>query len=67
MEIRYEEIKAENEIAEKKKPKKIIKDIMNPVPGLFINDTFNPQEDISINKPKNIDNTFKLKTERKKS
>ena len=67
MEIRYKEIKAENEIAGKKKTKKIIKDIVNPAPGLFINDTFNPQEDISINKPKNIDNTFKLKTERKKS
>ena len=36
---------------------------MNPASGFFINDTFNPEEDININKPKNTDNTFKLKTE----
>ena len=66
MEIRDEEIKAENEIADNK-TKKIIKDIVNPAPGLFINDTFNSQEDISINKPKYTDNTFKLKLKYKKA
>ena len=65
LEIRYEEIKAENEIADNK-TKKIIKHIVNPAPGLFINDIFNPQEDISINKPEYTDNTFKLKAEKKK-
>ena len=66
LEIRDEEMKAENEIADEK-AKKIIKDIVNPVPGLFINDTFNLQEDVSVNKPKNIDNTFRLKTQIQKN
>ena len=59
-------MKAENEIADEK-AKKIIKDIVNPVPGLFINDTFNLQEDVSVNKPKNTDNTFRLKTQIQKN
>ena len=62
LEIRDEEMKAENEIADEK-AKKIIKDIVTPAPGLFINDTFNHQEDISVNKSKNTDNTFRLKTQ----
>ena len=66
LEIRDEEMKAENEIADEK-AKKIIKDIVNPVPGLFINDTFNLQEDVSVNKPKNTDNTFRLKTQIQKN
>ena len=41
LEIRDEEIEAENEIAHNK-TKKIIKDIVNPAPGLLINNTFNP-------------------------
>ena len=57
LEIRDEEIKAKNEIADNE-TKKIIKAIVNPAPELYINDTFNPQEDISINKPKNTDNTL---------
>ena len=66
LEIRDEEMKAENEIADEK-AKKIIKDIVNSVSGLFINDTFNLQEDVSVNKPKNTDNTFRLKTQIQKN
>ena len=58
--LRDEELKAENNIAQQK-TKKIIKDIIDPAPGLLINDTFNQQKDTNIDTQKNTDNTYKLK------
>ena len=57
--IRDEEIKAENEIADQKM-KKLIKDIIDPTPGVFVNDIINFQ-DINVLKPNTTDNTYKLK------
>ena len=57
--IRDEEIKAENDIANEK-TKKIIKDIVNPAPGLFIDNEFIPQQDINT-QPNTTDNPYKLK------
>ena len=57
--IRDEEIKAENEIADQKM-KKLIKDIIDPTPGIFVNDNINFQ-DINVLKPNTTDNTYKLK------
>ena len=62
--LRDEELKAENDIAQQK-TKKIIKVIIDPAPGLLINDTFNLQKDTNIDTQKiqvthtNLDLMFK--------
>ena len=43
-----QEIKAENDIADQK-TKKIIKDRVNPTPGLFANDTFDANKELNTN------------------
>ena len=60
--VRDEEIKAENDIADQK-TKKIIKDIVNPIAGLFVNDTFDANKDLNTNIQKNMDNPYVLKPE----
>ena len=45
--------------------KKLIKDIIGPTPGLFVNDNINFQ-DINFIKPNTTDNTHKLKPDVKK-
>ena len=45
--------------------KKLIKDIIGPTPGLFVNDNINFQ-DINVIKPNTTDNTHKLKPDVKK-
>ena len=49
--LRDEELKAENDIAQQK-TKKIIKVIIDPAPGLLINDIFNLQKDTNIDTQK---------------
>ena len=45
--------------------KKLIKDIIDPTPGVFVNDNINFQ-DINVLKPNTTDNTYKLKPDVKK-
>ena len=58
--LRDEGLKAENNIVQQK-TKKIIKDVIDPAPGLLKNDTFNQQEDTNIDTQKYTDTTYKLK------
>ena len=41
--LKDEKVKAENDIADQK-TKKLIKDIVDPTPGLLTNDTFDPKK-----------------------
>ena len=60
MTVREEEIKAEKEIVDKKKS--LIKQILNPTPGYFVDDEFN-LKDSNVKDQKNADNPFLLKSE----
>ena len=59
--IRDDEIKAEKEIADQK-TKNLIKQILNPTPGYFVDDEFN-LKDSNVNDKKITDNPFVLKPE----
>ena len=61
--LREEELKAESKIANQKN-KNLIKNIVDPMPGLFIDDQIEFQQ---INQPNTADSTYKLKPQAQKN